>query len=278
MKRTIAILLVAILAVNLLSACSSSGEPETRIKMPASSKDFEGTDYQEVVSQLRSAGFTNVTTAILDDLITGWLTSDGEVESVDVDGTTTFNSGTKYAPDVAIVVTYHTFPIKENTDGGETPTPEATLDVTQTDEPEPTATPKTETTSSEPETPRSLFYSTNDYDTAKKGNTGLFSYRERGGSYDIYWIIDFDEGYVYYFTTVDSSCDRVKIDSGTLNDAITITYHDGGDTWSYKLHFKYVNHPETLIMIDNDGFDYKYTTTDLDDALSLRNEKSIIDY
>jgi len=127
LKRTIAILLVAILAISVLSACGSSSESDARIAMPASSKDFEGTDYQEVVSQLQSAGFTNVTTAILDDLITGWLTSDGEVESVDVDGTTTFNSGTKYAPDVAIVVTYHTFPIKENTDGGETPTPEATL-------------------------------------------------------------------------------------------------------------------------------------------------------
>lgn len=132
----------------------------------------------------------------------------------------------------------------------------------------------------EPEKPNPVFYSTNDYETAKKGNTGVFSYVDKGGSYDIYWIIDFDEGYVYYFTdgNGESFCDRLKIDSGTLNDAITITYHDGGDTWSYKLHFKYVNHPETLIMVDQNGFDWEYSTTDLDDALAIRATKNVKDY
>lgn len=125
-----------------------------------------------------------------------------------------------------------------------------------------------------------VFYSTNDYETAKNGNTGVFSYRDRGSSYDIYWIIDFDEGYVYYFTdgNGESFCDRLKISSGTLNDKVTITYHDGGDTWSYKLHFKYVDHPETLIMVDQNGFDWEYSTTDLDDALALRATKTIKDY
>lgn len=132
----------------------------------------------------------------------------------------------------------------------------------------------------EPERPSPVFYSTNDYETAKKGNTGVFSYRDRGGAYDIYWIIDFDEGCVYYFTDGDgeSFCDRLKIESGTLNDAITITYHDGGDSWSYKLHFKYIDHPETLIMVDQNGFDWEYSTTDLDDALSILNTKTIKDY
>lgn len=131
-----------------------------------------------------------------------------------------------------------------------------------------------------PTAPSPVFYSTNDYETAKNGNTGVFSYRDRGSSYDIYWIIDFDEGYVYYFTdgNGESSCDRLKIDSGTLNDKATITYHDGGDTWSYKLHFKYVDHPETLIMVDQNGFDWEYSTTDLDDALNLRATKNIKDY
>lgn len=132
----------------------------------------------------------------------------------------------------------------------------------------------------EPVAPSPVFYSSNDYETAKDGNTGVFSYRDKGGSYDIYWIIDFDEGYVYYFTdgNGESFCDRLKIESGTLNDKITITYHDGGDIWSYYLHFKYVNHPETLIMVDQNGFDWEYSTTDLDDALALRATKDIKDY
>lgn len=132
----------------------------------------------------------------------------------------------------------------------------------------------------EPEKPSPVFYSTNDYETAKKGNTGVFSYVDRGNSYDIYYIIDFDEGYVYYFTdgNGENFCDRLKIESGDLNTNIKITYHDGDTQWSYKFHFKYENHPETLIMIDQNGFDLEYSTTDLDDALSIRDTKTIKDY
>ena len=132
----------------------------------------------------------------------------------------------------------------------------------------------------EPEKPSSVFYSTNDYETAKKGNTGVFSYKSKKGSYDVYWIINFDEGYVYWFTegNGESSCDKVKIVSGHLNDKITVTWHDGGEQWSWKLHFKYENHPETLVVNDHNGFATEFTTTDLDDALALRNTKKIKEY
>lgn len=126
----------------------------------------------------------------------------------------------------------------------------------------------------------SVSYSTNDETTVKNGNTGVYAYKNRGSQYEIYWIIDFDEGYVYYFTNGngEESCDRLKIDSGDLNDVLIITYHDGGDEWSYGLHFKWKDHPDTLIMQDNDGFEYKYTTTNLKDALEIRDTKTIKDY
>ena len=132
----------------------------------------------------------------------------------------------------------------------------------------------------EPEKTRPVFYSTNDYETAKKGNTGVFSYKNKSGSYDIYWIIDFDTGYVYYFTdgNGETFCDKVKIVSGDLNDKITVTWHDGGDQWSWYLHFKYKNHPETLVINDHNGFPIEFTTTDLDDALKIRNTKTIKEY
>ena len=136
------------------------------------------------------------------------------------------------------------------------------------------------TVKDEPEQTRPLFYSTNDYETAKKGNTGVFSYKNKSGSYDIYWIIDFDTGYVYYFTdgNGETFCDKVKIVSGDLNDKITVTWHDGGDQWSWYLHFKYKNHPETLVINDHNGFPIEFTTTDLDDALKIRNTKTIKEY
>lgn len=144
----------------------------------------------------------------------------------------------------------------------------------------PITTMKVQTTTAVTEKPRAVYYSTNDYETAKKGNTGVYSYKNTGGTYDIYWIIDFNEGYVYWFTdgNGETTCDKVKIDSGDLNDRVTVTWHDGGDQWSWYLHFKYVNNPSTLIVNDHNGFPSEFTTTDLESALKVRDTKTIMKY
>lgn len=132
----------------------------------------------------------------------------------------------------------------------------------------------------ESEKVKSVSYSTNDRETAKNGNTGVFSYKDGSGAYDIYWIIDFDERYVYSFTegNGDDSYSRLKMDFGTLNDALVFTWHSGGEEWSDKLHFKYKSQPETLILNDANGFDFEYETTNLKDALKIRDSKTVKDY
>ena len=236
----------------IVGTIAEYGEDEA--PMPQSASSYKFGNYEDVQKELTDAGFTNISFEILYDIVLGW-TDEGEIENISVDGKTDFDQGDIFKKDAPIVITYH---MKEEDD--------------------PNKPVESETPNVEEDSP--VFYSTNTYEAAKEGNSGVFSYRDRGNSYDIYWIIDFDEGYVYYFTdgNGDSTCDRLKIDSGTLNDKVIITYHDGGDEWSYSLHFKYVDHPETLIMVDQNGFDYKYSTTDLDDALSLRATKTIKDY
>ena len=236
----------------IVGTIAEYGEDEAPMPQSASSYKFD--NYEDVQKELTDAGFTNISFEILYDIVLGW-TDEGEIENISVDGKTDFDQGDIFKKDAPIVITYH---MKEEDD--------------------PNKPVESETPNVEEDSP--VFYSTNTYEAAKEGNSGVFSYRDRGNSYDIYWIIDFDEGYVYYFTdgNGDSTCERLKIDSGTLNDKVIITYHDGGDEWSYSLHFKYVDHPETLIMVDQNGFDYKYSTTDLDDALSLRATKTIKDY
>ena len=223
------------------------------VKLDVAASEYKHKNYEDVAAALKLLGFTNIKYEVLYDIVLGW-TDDGEVESVSIADKTDFNRGDVFPADAEIVITYH---------------------MPEDDDPNKT----TETIPAEDDN-RPVFYSTNDYETAKQGNSGVFSYKSTGGSYDIYWIIDFDEGYVYWFTdgNGDSTCDRLKIDSGTLNDKVIITYHDGSDEWSYSLHFKYVDHPETLIMVDNDGFDYKYATTDLNNAISIRDTKTINDY
>ena len=79
------------------------------ISTPISSKDAKGESYADVVAQFEEAGFANIKTEILYDLITGWITDDGEVKSVSIDGNMKFEMDAKYRPDVEIVITYHTF-------------------------------------------------------------------------------------------------------------------------------------------------------------------------
>ena len=226
---------------------------EGEVKVLSDETEFWFNDYKDVIKILKEWGFTNIKEVPLYDIYLGW-TDEGEVDDVTIDNSDDYKRGDVFKEDVEVIVSYH-MPYEDD--------PARATEPTEL-----------------PTTPSSVFYSTNDYETAKNGNTGVFAYRDRGASYDIYWIIDFDEGYVYYFTdgNGETFCDRLKIVSGTLNDKITITYHDGGDTWSYKLHFKYVNHPETLIMVDQNGFELEYSTTDLDDALALRDTKNVKDY
>lgn len=133
--------------------------------------------------------------------------------------------------------------------------------------------------SSKVESQKPISYSTNDESTVKNGNTGIYSYKESGRLYDIYWIIDFDEGYVYWFTdgNGDGTCDKVKIDSGDLNSSVTITYHDGDTTWQEHLRFKLKNQSDTLIMKDYTGFEHEYYATDLNNALALKAGRKIIE-
>ena len=137
------------------------------------------------------------------------------------------------------------------------------------------ATPKTTKKSAS-----AINHSSNDRDVAKKGSSGVYAYRSKGGSYYIYYIINFDEGYVYRFIdgNGEQSCDKVKIDSGDLNNGLQITYHDGDQNWSNWLHFKWKNQPDNLILLDDDFFEYTFYETSLSDALKIKNSKTIVNY
>ena len=79
------------------------------IEITANVNDFIKQDYRDVVMRLKNMGFTNIKTVAIKDLITGWLTKDGSVESVSVAGKTDFQVGDKFMPDAEIVINYHTF-------------------------------------------------------------------------------------------------------------------------------------------------------------------------
>jgi hypothetical protein len=84
-------------------------ESETK-KYARMFKKYKGENYQSARTELQAAGFTNIKIYVLDDLVNGWWTKDGEVEKVSVNGITDFNVATNFSKDAEIVITYHTFP------------------------------------------------------------------------------------------------------------------------------------------------------------------------
>ena len=75
-------------------------EPDKHeLKVPMSAKKYRGENYEVVVQQLEDAGFENVESKAIKDLVTGWMTKDGEVESVSIVGDTGFEEGEIFSKD-----------------------------------------------------------------------------------------------------------------------------------------------------------------------------------
>lgn len=133
-RRVIVCGLIVVLLFST-AACSGESDAADQIRMPASSADFSGENYRDVVDDLEEAGFTNVETKALGDLVTGWLNKDGSVEEVGVDGDSVFSTDSRYPRDVEIEVSYHSFPPDEE-EAPDSPATEAPAEA-QPVEPEP---------------------------------------------------------------------------------------------------------------------------------------------
>ncbi len=79
------------------------------ITIGLNSKSLEGENYEDVRLILKNKGFTNIETKEKADLINGWLTPENSVESVSINGSTSFGENDEFFSDAKIVITYHTF-------------------------------------------------------------------------------------------------------------------------------------------------------------------------
>lgn len=76
---------------------------------PLTSKEAKGMNYLDVIDEFEKAGFINVTTDVKYDIVTGWMTDDGEVKSVSINGDKKFDADDEYRLDAEVVITYHTW-------------------------------------------------------------------------------------------------------------------------------------------------------------------------
>ena len=120
-KTRFFIIALALIMLLALAACGDSKTHEGEAKTPSGSSIQNGRNYLDVITNFEKKGFINIKTEVIDDLITGWMTKDGEVESVSVDGNADYSPDRWYPNDVEVIITYHTFPIKGTT-GTDDPT------------------------------------------------------------------------------------------------------------------------------------------------------------
>ena len=109
MKRVISVLLVCIMFLALVGCDEDSNKHEGKVKTPSSSSVLKGRNYQEVIDEFTQNGFTNIKSEAIEDLITGWITKDGEVEEVSVGGDDDYTSDEWVSADTEVIIKYHTF-------------------------------------------------------------------------------------------------------------------------------------------------------------------------
>lgn len=247
------------------------------IQIQDDKSEYKDKNYKDVINKLKGLGFINIIEKQIYDK-NSEIANDGKVDSVIINGQEQYKKGDIFNKNSEVIVTYHL----KNEDNKNTVKEEKTnISVNTTTNTTINTNTMTTNQIQKPENNEKTakfynFYTTNSDDKAKDGNSGKYAYVKKGKNYDIYWIIDFEKGYVYNFSegNGDTQYEKIKIKSGNLNDGLKLSYKDSSNAWAKKLHFKYKNQPHSFIIIDNDGFEYDLTTTSLENALKLMESKS----
>lgn len=106
-NRTGIISLASVILIILLGGAMCWYYVKNVVEVPADAKKYKGEEYNQVIRELKDMGFENVETEVVEDLVTGWITKNGEVEKVTINGNNEFKKGDWFKKDSTIVVTYH---------------------------------------------------------------------------------------------------------------------------------------------------------------------------
>lgn len=80
-----------------------------KVMVPSSISGYKNKNYEAIEAIFRSAGFTNVKSIPLNDLTAGLLKKPGMVESIIINGQSVTGGGTKYMPNVSVIISYHSY-------------------------------------------------------------------------------------------------------------------------------------------------------------------------
>lgn len=253
------ILFVLLLILTLsLAACGGKDTHEGEAKTPSGSSIQEGQDYKEVIENFKEKGFTNIKTEKIEDLITGWLIKDGEVEEVSVDNDVNYSSDEWVLADTEIVIKYHTF-ASDSSD-------EPKKDILETTEPETTIKSKPV----DDDLVKDLKeVNDNEEDTSASQSIYELAYEKSNEEYSIYYLIDIDEKIIRNFTTNDTGV-LYGTYTGSLNSGIDINYN-GGDMHE-QIQFNSKDDDSSITLIDPNGFDWQFNKTSVSKVEEIINQ------
>ena len=79
------------------------------VNAPMDASAYKGDNYKDVEQSFIAAGFENVQVSGMDDLVTGWITKEGSVEKIYINGNSEFSKGEKFPQDATVIISYHSF-------------------------------------------------------------------------------------------------------------------------------------------------------------------------
>ncbi len=100
-------MLVSVIFIILLGGVIWWQYAKSVVEVPVDAKKYKGEEYNQVIRELKDIGFENIETEVIEDLVTGWITKNGEVEKVSINGNNEFEKGDNFKKDSTVVVTYH---------------------------------------------------------------------------------------------------------------------------------------------------------------------------
>lgn len=110
-NKTLWILLAIVVALGLIIPISNQKSHESKgdLRIPFSSEEAKQYTYKELNTKLIDAGFTDIEIKKVDDLVIGWTITDGEIESVTINGMDTFDKSDWVPVDARAIIVYHTY-------------------------------------------------------------------------------------------------------------------------------------------------------------------------
>lgn len=267
------------------------------IPIPINNDDLGEVKVKDVIKKFEDAGFTDIEKKALKDLDGDELNKKSIVTKIAIDGNTNISKETKYFTDSEIVVSYHSAKeVKIGIDSYDLKG-QPYEDVKKIFEKKGFVEIKTDTEATgdrllEKQVAKvtikddKTFYEndlmpidakvvityyvfdssmTTEEKVEKQNDESVLAYVKRGQEYNIYYVIDLKNQTAKYGTSYgeDPSVGAFK-EGDNLNDGIDITFYAGTESeYTERVHWHYVNNDSTLILIDANGFEWKFQKTSM---------------